>query len=183
MIDRKKSSGKFLWFLVVTCSSLFIGYHLQPVLESKPRLVGTFVTIFSILAGFLIAIMIFVIEPVIKKSKSWEELQNMEKVVSIRLKKCKLLFYLYLLSLCLAVAVDLFPSEHESIHKLIQIAFLSLSIGVLITSFGLPKKLVSIQMKMYNEALQESEPEGIGEARREVEDRLKKVNNEDVPKE
>ena len=183
MNSQKISFKKVLIFLATICLSVVAGYHLQPMLESKPRLVGTFVTIFSILAGFLIAIMIFVVEPIIRKAKSWDDLQLMETVVSIRLNRCKFLFYLYLISLCLAVAVDLVPNEYETLHKWLQVAFLSLSIAVLITSFGLPRRLISIQMEMYNEALKKWEPEGIGKAKKEVEEEIKRMNNENDPEE
>ena len=183
MSNQKISFKKVIQSLVVVCLSLVVSYHLQPMLESKPRLVSTFVTIFSILAGFLIAIMIFVVDPIVRKAKSWDELQGMEPVVFIRLNRCKYLFYLYLLSLCLAVAVDLVPNEHEALHKWLQIAFLTFSITVLIASFGLPKRLISIQMEMYNEALKKWEPEGIDNANREVEDEIKRMSNENSPKE
>lgn len=183
MNNHRISFRKVLIFFVTIFLSIFIGYHLQPMLESKPRLVGTFVTIFSILAGFLIAIMIFVVDPIVRKAKSWDELQGMEPVVSIRLNRCKFLFYLYLFSLCFAVAVDLVPNEYEVLHKWLQVAFLSLSIGVLIASFGLPKRLISIQMEMYNEALKKWEPEGIGAANREVENEVKRTNSENESKE
>tara|TARA_B100001093_G_scaffold462893_1_gene478502 strand:+ start:247 stop:402 length:156 start_codon:yes stop_codon:yes gene_type:complete len=46
-----------------------IGYHFQPLISNNPDAVNTVVTIFSILAGFLIAVITFIAEPTLKVAK------------------------------------------------------------------------------------------------------------------
>ena len=52
-----------------------IGYRFQPMVSNNPDAVNTFVTIFSILAGFLIAVITFIAEPTLKAAKKWQELR------------------------------------------------------------------------------------------------------------
>ena len=79
--------------------SAFIGYRFQPMVANNPDAVNTVVTIFSILAGFLIAVITFIAEPTLQQAKNWEELQHMKETVRRKLFRQKLLFFLYLLTL------------------------------------------------------------------------------------
>ena len=48
----------------------FIGYRFQPMVSNTPDAVNTVVTIFSILADFLVALITFIAEPTLKAAKN-----------------------------------------------------------------------------------------------------------------
>jgi hypothetical protein len=52
--------------------SSFVGYYFQPMIANNPNAINTVVTIFSILAGFLIAVITFIVDPVLSKAKNWQ---------------------------------------------------------------------------------------------------------------
>ncbi len=145
--------------------SIFVGYEFQPMVANNPDAVNTVVTIFSILAGFLIAVITFIAEPSLQQAKNWGELQKMKKTVHRKLYRQTLLFFLYLLTLGLALAMYLAPAEMHGVQKLLQTLFLGLATFVFLASFTLPGSLMKIQMERYEALLKDSQPKVVTDAK------------------
>jgi len=64
---------RLLMLLAGVAISAFIGVRFQPMISNNSDAVNTVVTIFSILAGFLIAVITFIAEPTLKQAKNWDE--------------------------------------------------------------------------------------------------------------
>lgn len=149
--------------------SVFIGYRFQPMVSNNPDAVNTVVTIFSILAGFLIAVITFIAEPTLQQAKNWDELQHMKETVRRKLFRQKLLFFLYLLTLGVALAMYLTPPGMVEVLRWLQTAFLGLATFVFLASFSLPDSLMKIQMERYEAALEDSRPKVVTEAKKAAE--------------
>lgn len=149
--------------------SVFVGLYFQPMIAGNSDAVNTVVTVFSILAGFLIAVITFIAEPTLKKAKDWQELQHMKKTVRRKLFRHNLLFFFYLLTLGLALAMYLTPPEAVSLLQWLQTAFLGLATFVFLASFSLPGSLMKIQMERYEAALEETRPKVVTEAKKAAE--------------
>jgi len=146
--------------------SAFIGCRFQPMVSNNPDAVNTVVTIFSILAGFLIAVITFIAEPTLQAAKNWGELQQMKATVRRKLFRQNLLFFLYLLTLGMALAMYLTPSASVEVLKWLQTAFLGLATFVFLASFSLPGSLMKIQMERYEAALEETRPKVVTDAKK-----------------
>lgn len=149
--------------------SAFIGYRFQPMVANNPDAVNTVVTIFSILAGFLIAVITFIAEPTLQQAKNWEELQHMKETVRRKLFRQKLLFFLYLLTLGVALAMYLTPPGLLEVLRWLQTVFLGLATFVFLASFSLPGSLMKIQMERYEAALEDSRPKVVTDAKKAAE--------------
>lgn len=136
--------GCFL-LLAAGCGS----YWLQPLLSGHTDAINTVVTVFSILAGFLIAVITFIGDP---GRASWRQLQLRRTEVSDRLRRHELLFYLYLVTLALAMSLFLIPEGYEKTMLWAERMFLFVAILVFGASFGLPASLRALQMARYDEA-------------------------------
>lgn len=158
------------WRLIkLTCAlgvSAFIGYRFQPMVSNNPDAVNTVVTIFSILAGFLIAVITFIAEPTLRAAKNWEELQRMKETVRRKLFRQNMLFFLYLLTLGIALAMYLTPPASLEVLKWLQVVFLGLATFVFLASFSLPGSLMKIQMERYEAALEETRPKVVTDAKK-----------------
>ncbi|MCT4655994.1 MAG: hypothetical protein N4A65_09320 [Cohaesibacter sp.] len=143
-----------------------VGYRFQPMVSNNPDAVNTVVTIFSILAGFLIAVITFIAEPTLQAAKNWQELQQMKETVRRKLFRQKLLFFLYLLTLGTALAMYLTPPASVEVLKWLQMAFLGLATFVFLASFSLPGSLMKIQMERYEAALEETRPSVVTKAKK-----------------
>ena len=145
--------------LCVFIFSIAVGYLCQPLLDKDGiAAIGTVVTILSILAGFLIAIMVFVTEPTLRYAKNFRELQLMRRKVRLMLLKCRILFSLYLVTLFLALSVQVVPQNSGLWIQVLEVAFISFSLFVLLESFTLPRALMIMHMEIYDQELRKCQP-------------------------
>ncbi|MFS8182953.1 hypothetical protein ACMG4P_15550 [Pseudovibrio denitrificans] len=147
--------------LLSALTSGCVGYWGQPLLVQNSNAVNTIVTVFSILAGFLIAVITFIAEPVMKNARNWEELQLMKSTVERQMTRHKILFFLYLVTLGLALSMFLLPASFVETLKWFQVVFLGLACFVFLLSFALPGSLMQLQMDKYEAALEDAKPKAL----------------------
>ena len=146
--------------------SAAVGYQFQPMIADNPNAVDTVVTVFSILAGFLIAVISFIVDPALRRAETWDELQALKPTIRRRLFRHKALFVFYLLTLGLALALYLVPPALKGLQAALQGTFLGLATFVFLASFTLPGSLMRLQMERYEAALQDKQPKVVREALR-----------------
>jgi peptidoglycan/LPS O-acetylase OafA/YrhL len=152
-------------FVLTVVVSAFVGFWFQPSIADNSDAVNTVVTIFSILAGFLIAVITFIAESTLQQAKNWQELQLMKGTIQRQLFRQKVLFFLYLVTLGTALAMFLVPKENTQVLWWLQAVFLSLATFVFLASFALPGSLMKIQMERYEAALEGTKPQVIKDAK------------------
>lgn len=155
-----------------------IGYVFQPMVANNTDAVNTVVTIFSILAGFLIAVITLIAEPTLKQAKNWQELQLMKKTVQRKLFRQKLLFFLYLITLGVALGTFLVPDAQAELRRWLETVFLGLATFVFLASFDLPGSLMKIQLERYEAEMDATKPQVLKDAAKAADDAVKK---EDAP--
>ena len=106
----------------------------------------------------------FIAEPTLTQAKTWEELQLMRNTVQRQLMRQRLLFYLYLVALGLALLVFLIPNSYSQILHVAHVGFLALSVFLFLASFGLPGSLMKIQQSRYELVLKDKRPAAVNEA-------------------
>lgn len=140
-----------------------VGFMYQPTPDSSSNVISVVVTIVSILAGFLVAAMVFVTKPVIKYARDGRELQLMKKSVKRMLLRFRLIFFLFIITLCLSILTYVSPSQYRWI---LEKVFVSISFFDLLISFTLPKTLIAIHMQMYQLEIDKFKPDVVKEAER-----------------
>lgn len=161
--------GKLTAAIVVSGA---VGYLFQPMIVHNTDAVNTVVTIFSILAGFLIAVITLIAEPTLKQAKNWQELQLMKRTVQRKLFRHELLFFLYLITLGAALATFLVPDEQVELLLWLERGFLSLATFVFLASFDLPGSLMKIQMERYEAEMEATKPQVLKDAAKAVAENL-----------
>lgn len=152
-MDYKRVILGIIAFIV----SLVGGIVFHPLLWKNDSAVNAIVTIFSILAGFLIAVITLIVDPIMASAKNSRQLKFMRSTIKRKLFRHNALFILYLVSLGLSLIMFLTPDKIEGFKKLVQCVFLTLSIFVLLLSFTLPFSLLKIQLEKYDAKIDESE--------------------------
>ena len=168
--------GKLVVAIGVSCA---VGYFFQPMVANNTDAVNTVVTIFSILAGFLIAVITLIAEPTLKQAKNWQELQLMKQTVQRKLFRQKLLFFLYLITLGVALGTFLVPDAQAELRRWLETVFLGLATFVFLASFDLPGSLMKIQMERYEAEMDATKPQVLKDAAKAAADAVKKA---DAPK-
>lgn len=159
--------GRIAWARLIGLGALLLastsgGYFLQPLISGNSDAINTVVTIFSILAGFLIAVITFIGDP---GASGWKDLQLGKREVSAKLRRHRILFYLYLLTLGLALSMYVVPSTWLSTVMWIERLFVGVAVFVFLASFTLPSSLSQLQMDRYQAALNEQKPEYLKDAK------------------
>lgn len=106
------------------------------------------VTAFSILVGFLIAVITMAGDPRTLYPGSWRVASAHQREIRLALRRYQLLFYAYLTVILLILLSQLFGRLAVETPAVLWLDRASLSLGVaaLIWSFGLPTRLIRVQM-------------------------------------
>lgn len=159
-IDKVRISLLVIALLI----SIFVGFKFGGQVQNNEAAISTVVTIFSILAGFLIAVITFISEPATRPDATWQSLQIMRATIQRKIIRQIVLFYLYLATLGLAIAMFLVPDTELLIKNILGSIFLGLSTFVFIMSFTLPMSLTRTQQARYDDALASKRPDDLNRA-------------------
>jgi hypothetical protein len=101
---------------IVTCLglSLVAAYYGQPLVRENAEAITTIVTVMTVFAGFLVAIMAILGDPAMTPKGSWRIAENRHKKIERLVIQHTYLFYTYLVSigvLFVAVLVRKEPDE------------------------------------------------------------------------
>ena len=119
-----------------------------PYAEGNVEALRILVTAFSILAGFLIAIITMAGDPKMLYPGSWKVASAHRRQIKRALNRYRWLFYVYLAVITLAFAAALFGKVAAQCPVMYWLERCALSLGVaaLFWSFGLPTAIIRIQL-------------------------------------
>ena len=100
----------------------------------------------------------------------------MKKTVQRKLFRQKLLFFLYLITLGVALGTFLVPDSQAELRKWLETVFLGLATFVFLASFDLPGSLMKIQIERYEAEMDAKKPQVLKDATIEAADAAKKMN-------
>ncbi len=148
-IDRKR----LLFFGFATISGIAGAVYGQPLIHGNDQAINVIVTVFSILAGFLVAIMTIMGDPGVFSGRSWRAHELNRKNVFNRLVRQKWMFFLYLITLGLILVSSLIEVVSPNLVTWIERFYLGLAVSAFILSFGLPSALMEIQLLRHDEII------------------------------
>lgn len=127
-------------------ASAVMGWCWQPYFHGNSEALATIVTVFSILAGFLIAIISIVGDSALIGRGTWRRDHYVIEAIKRRLIRHKLTFHLYLLVLSLAFVIQLLDIPAAALVWF-ERATLSVAIFAFLVSFSLPDQLLKEQIR------------------------------------
>ncbi len=160
-IDKEKVKYGLSVFLFSGLGS----YFGQPLIHGNDEAINIIVTVFSILAGFLVAIMAIIGDPASLPSGGWRIARLGSDIIYTRLVRQKWLFILYLGALVTIFISTLIKDQIPfSVEKWIERIYLLISINAILLSFKLPSALLQLhQERIEHEIKSRREAEGIKE--------------------
>lgn len=161
-MKAKVDARKVVTFLFIIILSSIISYFIQPFIHGNEKAIDLIINVFSILAGFLVAIMTLFSDFSINNETNWRELSLKKNTIRVRAAKNKYLFYCYLLVLIFVfISILLSKSEiewHKIVVKYAEYAYLIFACISLCYSVFLPKKIYQLQKEKLDSALKERKP-------------------------
>jgi hypothetical protein len=164
-MNDKIDRTKIKYAIFIALYSGMGSYFGQPLIHNNDQAINIIVTVFSILAGFLVAVITVIGNPSSLPSGGWQRARLGSETVYNKLTRHKLLFLMYLTTLLLIFISVLVKGKSHFIQPWIERGFLFFAIVAFSISFQLPSSLVSLHKERIEQEI---------ESRRESE----KVKNE-----
>ena len=120
-------------------------YWGQPLIHGKADAINLIVTMFSILAGFLVAIVALVSDVSMVPGRTWKGAVMAKKPLMRRLRRHKLLFLVYLVTIVAILLSLLVDGTNSKIVIWLERGYLFLAIFGIFYSFQLPWALARLQ--------------------------------------
>jgi hypothetical protein len=136
------------------CAGIAGAVYGQPLIHNNETAVNVIVTVFSIFAGFLVAIMTIMGDPGAFSGRSWRANELNRGTVYNRLIRQKWMFILYLTTLGLIFAASLIKNILPDFLVWIERIYLGAAITAFILSLGLPSSLMEIQLARHDELIE-----------------------------
>jgi len=149
-IDGKRTA--FIGFALI--SGLFAGWFGQPYIHGNERAISVIVNVFSVLAGFLVAVMSIMGDPTGFVFRNWRFAEVARPSVYAKLLRQKYLFILYLLVLSLITIESLIEKQLPAIATVLEQIYFGAAVAAFILSLGLPSALMKIQMDRHDEMIE-----------------------------
>lgn len=117
----------------------------QPLVHGNEQAVNVVVTVFSVLAGFLVAIIAIVGDPILLPPGTWRAAELERDKLNRRLVRHKWLFSLYLMTLGLVFFALLLKDKDPYIVLWLERGFLFFGVFAFVLSLALPGSLMKVQ--------------------------------------
>lgn len=139
--------SKIKYAVAIILYSAIGSYCGQPLIHGNGDAINIIVTVFSILAGFLVAIITIIGDPSSLPSGGWQRARLGSELLYNRLTRHKLLFLMYLTTLLLIFISVLLKGKAQQIDVWVERAYLFFSISAFSLSFQLPSALMNLHME------------------------------------
>lgn len=150
------SKGRVALFVVAVAGGITAGYFGQPYIHENDPANEVIVTVFSILAGFLVAVVTLLGDARNLMPGSWR-IASAQWITNVEpgLQRKRTLFYVYLITLGLVFAAMLVhkASPDGEPLKWLERVYLGLATGGFIMSLGLPNALMAFHRQQIEAAI------------------------------
>lgn len=138
---------KVALFAAIVFLSAVLAYLGQPLIHGNANAVNVVVTVFSVLAGFLVAIIAIVGDVTVMTPGSWRAVEMNRRLAVTRLNRHKHLFLLYLVTLALIFVSLLFDKAWASATVWLERFYLGFGTLAFCLSLRLPSTLMGAQLE------------------------------------
>lgn len=153
-MKNKISYSKIVAFILILIVSATFAFYAQPLMHGNEAAINVIVTVFSILAGFLVAIIAVVGDPALLPPGSWRSAEIERVRLDRRLIRHRTLFMAYLLTLGL-VFLSLLASKSYSLFNIwLERVYLFLGMLAFVYSLRLPGVLIDAQRERINSIIE-----------------------------
>lgn len=147
---KKVSRWKTLYLIFSVAMGICVGFLGQSFIQDNKSATNVIVTVFSILAGFLIAVFSLLSNPAFIMRGSWRIASLQRNEIRRRLIKHKILFYLYLLVLALILCNSMIEDRWLLASRIIEHVFLGIATTGFLLSFTLPTEIINFQIDYFD---------------------------------
>jgi hypothetical protein len=163
-MNKEIDKHKIKYSIAVVLYSSIGSYYFQPFIHGNNEAINVIVTVFSILAGFLVAVITIIGDPSSLPKGGWQRAQLGSEIITNRLTRHKWLFTIYLITLFIIFISMLIKGKYPILATWVERIYLFFAICAFTMSFRLPSVLMALhQERIEQEIKSRREDEGITE--------------------
>lgn len=139
-----------LYFIGCIGGAAAAAYYGQPFVADNADANVIIITVLTVFAGFLVAIITIVADPALLTPGSWRKGELQRDSIEARLIRHTYLFFLYLVGIALIFVASLVhkvPNISADIKMWIDRLYLFFAVAAFLITFALPFSLLRLQMK------------------------------------
>ncbi len=137
-------------------------YFCQPLIHGNQDAINVIVTVFSILAGFLVAVITLVGDPKSLPAGGWQVARLGSDLTYNRLIRHKWLFKAYLVTLFLIFVSIVIKNKYPTVQLILEYGYMFFATISCFLSFKLPSALIELQQeRIEHEITERRKKEGI----------------------
>ncbi|USE70855.1 hypothetical protein CTT31_17695 [Pseudoalteromonas maricaloris] len=139
-------------------------YLCQPLIHGNQDAINVIVTVFSILAGFLVAVITLIGDPKSLPAGGWQVARLGSDLTYNRLIRHKWLFKAYLITLFLIFISIVIKNKYPAVRLVLEYTYMFFATISCVLSFKLPSALIELQQeRIEHEITERRKREGIDE--------------------
>jgi hypothetical protein len=146
-MNMKIDFAKIRFGILAFILAVIISYYGQPLIHNNSQAISLITTVFSVLAGFLVAIIAITGDPALLPPGSWRAAEMERENILKRLTRHKWLFILYLVTLCFIFVSLLLQREFPQINIWFERVYLFFGVLAFTLSLRLPSVLTKIHQE------------------------------------
>lgn len=157
---RKVAADKIDWtfarhLAICFASAIVLAPLLQPAYHGKADAMAALVTVFTVLAGFMLAVMALAADGRNLRRRDWRQDTYFLKEIRDRLARYRMMFHLYLLVPALAILTFMGPAWGDDVQRCAEVVVLFFAIFALLWSFRIPGEITSTHVRQLQAAIRE----------------------------
>ncbi len=154
-MSKDIDSRKIKLAVAITLWGGIFAYYAKPLIADNQDAINVIVTVFSILAGFLVALITLIGDPKSLPSGGWQIARLGSDLTYNRLVRQKWLFFIYLIALALIFISMLLKKSFPEVNCIIEYVYLFFSSVAFLLSFMLPSTLMDLQKERIEQEIAE----------------------------
>ena len=154
-MNTEIDKGKLLYALIVIVISVLVACFGQPLIHGNQDAINVIVTVFSILAGFLVAVITLVGDPKSLPAGSWQLARLGSDLTYNRLNRHKWLFKGYLTTLFLIFVSIVVKNKYPITQVYLEYVYLFFASISCFLSYRLPSALMELQKERIEHEIDE----------------------------
>lgn len=147
--------GRLLKGALYACISVASAYLLQPWFHKNDSAFNVLITVFSILAGFIVVVTALVADDRALRGENWRQDVRLMKTIKHQLYRHYWSFQAYLAVLVLLFFLTLAPELPGWLQLSVEYAAIGVGMFVFLLSFSLPMQLMKRQIETLNTAIKD----------------------------
>lgn len=143
------------YLAICAVSGLVLAPLLQPAYHGKADAMAALVTVFTVLAGFMLAVVALTADGRNLRRRDWRQDTYFLKEIRDRLARYRMMFHLYLVVPALAILTYIGPAWGNGVQRFAEGFVLFLAIFALLWSFRIPGEITSAHVRQLQAMIKE----------------------------